>query len=82
PTTGPLFPRPPLVAQVTSSLADGRYGPGQEGKILVQYTASVTVIGTPVLWLDLGDADGYAEFDAMSDGSNDTLVFVYSVREG
>lgn len=67
---------------MTSSLADGRYGPGQEVNILVEYTASVTVIGTPVLWLDLGDADGYAEFDTMSDSANDTLVFVYLVREG
>ena len=81
PTTDPS-PRPPLVAQLTSSLAEGRYGPGQEVNILVKYTAPVTVIGAPVLWLDLGDADNYAEFDGMSHGSNDTLLFVYFVREG
>lgn len=75
-------PRPPVVAEVTSSLADGRYGPGQEVGILLKYTAPVTVVGRPRLWLDLGDTNGYAEFEAMNDGANDTLLFVYVVREG
>ncbi|CAM9881857.1 unnamed protein product, partial [Laminaria digitata] len=82
PTTNLPLERTPLVDRVTSSLADGRYGPGQEVNILLKYTAPVTVIGSPVLWLDLGDDDGYAEFEGMSDGSNDTLLFVYFVREG
>lgn len=67
---------------MTSTLADGLYGPGHEIEILVRYTAPVVVYGTPRLWLDLGDADGYAEYDALKDGTDDTLAFVYSVREG
>lgn len=42
----------------------------------------VTVVGSPQLWLDLGDADGYANFTGMANGTNDTLVFVYIAREG
>lgn len=46
------------------------------------YSSPVTVLGAPRLWLDLGDADGYAEFAVMADGTNDTLVFRYIVQEG
>lgn len=67
---------------MTSSLADGWYGPGQEAEILLKFTTPVTVVGTPRVWLDLGDVDGYAKFNAMSDGTNDTLLFLYIVREG
>lgn len=66
-----------------STLADGQYGPGQEVEILIKYTAPVTVFGAaPRLWLDLGGTDGYAEYYSMSDGTNDTLIFVYIVQEG
>lgn len=51
-------------------------------EILIRYTAPVVVYGAPRLWLDLGDSDGYAEFEAPIDGTNDTLLFLYSVREG
>lgn len=74
--------RPPLIAEVTSTLADGLYGPGHEIEILVRYTAPVVVYGTPRLWLDLGDADDYAECTALKAGTDDTLAFVYIVVEG
>lgn len=68
--------------EVTSTLADGYYGPGHEVEILIKYTAPVVVYGVPRLRLDLGDADDYASFEALRDGTNNTLVFVYVVREG
>lgn len=75
--------RPPFVAEVMSTLADGQYGPGQEVEILIKYTAPVTVFGAaPRLWLDLGGTDGFAEYDSMNGDTNDTLVFVYVVQEG
>lgn len=50
---------------------------------MIKYTAPITVFGAaPRLWLDLGGTDGYAEYNSMSDGTNDTLVFVYVVQEG
>jgi len=68
---------------VTSTLADGLYGAGHEIEILVRFSAPVVVQGLPPrLWLDLGDNDGYAEFEALSDGTDDTLVFIYVVLEG
>lgn len=67
---------------MTSTLADGRYGPGHEIEILVKYTSPVVVSGTPWLWLDLGDADSYAECTALKTGTDDTLAFVYVVVEG
>ncbi|CAM9670686.1 unnamed protein product, partial [Hapterophycus canaliculatus] len=74
----------PVVFEVTTTLADGQYGPGHEVEILTKFTAPVVVYGVPRLWLDLGDADDYASFDeALSnDAANDTLVFTYIVREG
>lgn len=81
-TVNPSMPRAPEVSNVTSSLADGQYGPGQEVEILVKYNFPVTVLGTPRLWLDLGDADRYANFTGMNNGTNDMLVFAYIVREG
>lgn len=48
----------------------------------MKFSSPVTVLGTPRLWLDVGDADGYAEFNAMAGGTNDTLVFRYVVQEG
>lgn len=74
--------RPPLIAEVTSTLADGVYGPGHDIEILIRYTAPVLVYGTPRLWLDLGDADGYAECHALKVDTDDTLAFVYVVGEG
>lgn len=68
---------------MTSTLADGLYGAGHEIEILVKFSAPVVVQGLPPrLWLDLGDDDGYAEFETFSDGTDDTLVFVYVVLEG
>lgn len=83
PTTTMTKNSPPVVVEVTSTLGDGLYGPGHEIEILVRFSAPVVVQGVPPrLWLDLGDNDGYAEFEALSDGTDDTLVFVYVVNEG
>ncbi|CAM9289872.1 unnamed protein product, partial [Sphacelaria rigidula] len=73
---------PPTVSNVTSSLANGQYGPGQEVDILLKYNFPVTVLGNPRLWLDLGDVDRCANFTAMVDDTNDTLTFIYEVLEG
>lgn len=69
---------------MTSTLADGQYGAGHEIEILVKFTAPIVVYGVPRLWLDLGDSDGYASFDEArsNNTTNDTLVFIYYVREG
>lgn len=51
-------------------------------EISIEYNAPVVVIGLPWLQLDLGDTNGYAEFDAMADALNRTLLFSFIVREG
>lgn len=81
--SSPFFcPSSPRVEKVTSSLADGTYGPGQILEIFVKFTVPVTVVGSPWLLLDLGDTEGIAEYDSMKNGTDDTLRFVYVVREG
>lgn len=70
------------MVNVTSPLANGRYGPGQEVEILLAYSAPVTVIGTPRLRLDLGDTDGYGFFTRTSNSTTNALVFLYVVKEG
>ncbi len=67
---------------MTSTLADGLYGAGHEIEILMRFSAPVVVEGSPRLWLDLGDNDRYVEFEALSDGTDDTLVFLFDVVEG
>ena len=71
-----------MVEEVTSSLTDGQYGPGQMVDVFVKYDAPVAVIGTPRLQLDLGDGDSRAEYKESLGGANGTLRFVYVVREG
>lgn len=67
---------------MTSSLVDGTYGPGQLLEIFIKFTVPVTVVGSPWLLLDLGDTEGIAGYDSMKNGTEDTLRFVYLVREG
>ena len=67
---------------MTSSLSDGTYGPGQLLEIFIKFTVPITVVGSPWLLLDLGDTEGIARYDSKKNGTEDTLRFVYLVREG
>lgn len=70
------------MTDVTSSLAGGHYGAGQAVDIFLAYSAPVTVIGTPRLRLELGIVDDYAVFTAMKNATNNTLAFLYVIKEG
>ncbi|CAM9573207.1 unnamed protein product, partial [Choristocarpus tenellus] len=71
-----------VVTNVTSVLRDGRYGVGNELRILVTFDSPVTVTGVPHLWLELGNEDSYAFFLGMHSNLTDTLEFLYKITEG
>lgn len=69
----------PYVANVTSTIPDGTYGPGDLISIQVEFSASVFVDGNPQLELQTGTpgakADYYAHYGR-------TVEFTYEVQSG
>ncbi len=79
----------PVVTGLTSSVADGEYGVGQQIPIQVTFNARVQVTGTPLLTLNAGtkDAAGLDRHDATASyvstsADGKTLTFLYTVAPG
>ncbi|PJZ69586.1 hypothetical protein CH373_08720 [Leptospira perolatii] len=64
----------PSVFLVGTSLANGTYGVGQAGSVLVVFTESVTVTGTPTINLNVGRSVSYASGSASTILSFDFTV--------
>ena len=72
---------PPIITNVTSSLADGSYKVGQVIPIQITFDQSVTVVGTPQLTLTTGTpATTAINYSSGSPGT--TLTFNYTVATG
>ena len=67
----------PTVTNVTSSTANGSYGPGQGIMIQVGFSEVVNVTGSPQLTLETGSNDGIATY--FSGSGTSVLLFNYTV---
>ena len=67
----------PTVTDVTSSTANGSYGPGQGIMIQVGFSEAVNVTGSPQLTLETGSNDGIATY--FSGSGTSVLLFNYTV---
>ncbi len=70
----------PTVSYVGSSLANGTYAAGQVIPVIVTFSESVTVTGTPVLTLETGATD--AQVSYASGSGTSALTFNYTVASG
>lgn len=70
----------PIVTNVTSTTANGTYGPGATIVVTVTFSLSVAVTGTPQLTLETGASDAVVNYTSGSGTS--TLVFTYTVAAG
>ncbi|RVT48145.1 tandem-95 repeat protein [Rheinheimera sediminis] len=68
------------VASVTASTADGAYKAGDVVTVQVNFSANVTVTGTPQLTLETGATDRTINYSSGSGTS--TLTFSYTVQAG
>ena len=66
------------VTRVNSTKDDGSYKEGVEINITVIFDESVTVIGTPLIELELGDTDRNATY--LTGTGTTTLVFNYTIQ--
>ncbi|WP_053422669.1 Ig-like domain-containing protein [Rheinheimera sp. KL1] len=71
---------PAIVTSVTASTADGAYTASDTVTVQVNFSANVTVAGTPQLTLDTGATDRAIDFSGGSGTS--TLTFTYTVQAG
>jgi autotransporter-associated beta strand protein len=71
---------PPTVTAVTASTADGAYNAGDVISIQVNFSANVTVTGTPQLTLETGATDRVVNYSSGSGSSS--LTFNYTVQAG
>ncbi|MBI2606705.1 MAG: hypothetical protein HYW49_11565, partial [Deltaproteobacteria bacterium] len=71
---------PPAVTGVTSSTANGSYGPGSSISIQVNFSETVVVTGTPQLTVETGATDAVVNYASGSGTS--TLTFTYTVGAG
>ncbi len=67
----------PTILNVASGNSDGSYTNGGTINILIQFSESVTVTGTPQLTLETGATDAVANY--ISGSGTDTLTFNYTV---
>ncbi|SBO44420.1 Hint domain-containing protein [Cyanobium sp. NIES-981] len=67
-------------APVSSTTANGTYGPGSIITLTVQFSEAVLVTGTPLLQLETGAIDRFATYTSGS--GTDTLTFSYTVQPG
>jgi hypothetical protein len=70
----------PTITNVSSTKPDGTYGEGEIINIIITFSESVYVTGTPQLTLETGSAD--AIIDYTSGSGTATLVFTYVVTSG
>lgn len=70
----------PTVSNVTSAHANGTFGLGEVVDVTVQFSASVTVTGTPQLRLALNNGTSQANY--LSGSGTDTLTFRYTIAAG
>ncbi|MCH6484915.1 fibronectin type III domain-containing protein [Pseudoxanthomonas sp. LH2527] len=70
----------PTVTSITSSTSNGAYASGAAISVQVNFSESVTVIGTPQLTLETGSVDRAANYASGSGTS--TLTFAYTVQAG
>ena len=70
----------PTVTNVTSTTANGAYRAGDIISITVQFSAPVTVSGTPQLTLETGATDRTVDYSGGTGTS--TLTFAYTVQAG
>ncbi len=70
----------PTVTSVTSTSADGTYGPGAVLPVQVTFSEAVIVTGTPQLTLETGAADAVVNY--ASGSGTATLTFTYTVAAG
>ena len=68
----------PAVSSTSSPNGTGTYGIGKRIAIGVDFTETVLVEGTPVLYMETGDTDRQARYVAGNDSG--TLTFLYTVR--
>jgi len=71
---------PTTVTSVTSSTANGAYKTGDQIAIQVNFSANVTVTGTPQLMLETGDTDRAINY--VSGSGSSSLTFNYTVQAG
>jgi len=70
----------PTVSSVTSSTSNGSYKAGDIIAVQVNFSASVTVSGTPQLTLETGTTDRTLNY--VSGSGSSTLLFNYTVQAG
>ncbi|MBI4286474.1 MAG: leucine-rich repeat domain-containing protein [Chloroflexi bacterium] len=70
----------PTVVNVTSPLADGKYGLGTVIPVTVEFSEAVTVTGVPALLLETGDVDRSASY--VSGSGTTTLTFNLTLQDG
>jgi len=70
----------PTVMDVSSTKPDGTYGEGETINIIIDFSETVYVTGTPQLTLETGSVD--AIIDYVSGNGTATLVFTYVVASG
>ena len=70
----------PVISSVTSITADGTYNANDQISILIIFTETVNVTGTPQLTLETGGTDAVVDY-ASGSGSS-ILTFVYTVSSG
>ncbi len=67
----------PTIKNVTSTKANGLYGPGEVIDVQVVFSRNVNVTGTPRITLETGDVNAVVNYS--SGTGTDTLVFNYTV---
>ncbi|GAG28085.1 unnamed protein product, partial [marine sediment metagenome] len=70
----------PTITDVSSTNPDGTYGVVETINIIISFSESVYVTGTPQLTLETGSAD--AVIDYTSGSGTSTLTFTYTVASG
>ncbi|NVM46829.1 MAG: hypothetical protein HWN79_18130, partial [Candidatus Lokiarchaeota archaeon] len=70
----------PTITDVSSTKPDGTYGDGETINIIIIFSESVYVTGTPRLTLETGSADAIIGYTSGS--GTDTLIFTYIVASG
>lgn len=84
--TTQAFGKSPEVSSVyattsNGSNASGIFTPGDDIRIIVEFSSPVNLIGTPQLKLETGDVDRVSETSWLG-GSGLAIVFQYIVRQG
>lgn len=76
----PADSTPPTVSSLNSNLANGSYKAGQVVDVLVNFSETVNVTGTPQITLETGTTDRTVNYSSGTGSSQ--LVFNYTVQSG